>query len=231
MFSLSTFAIYFFSTRSEICPIFHLQLHKEYFETTTSLNNVEINPGPRPIDENPVFCCNKINRGVQQDMAPTCSDENCNAWCHQACNGLSISQTRHAKNSGLSLSPGNVLNMALESPKLLSHLRQFMKFHTVPLLLGNLASFAEILSALVMPIWLTIVRTQLAITFVTLQPRVAGSQTLEEPQEHVLFPPVSGIVISTLHHQQLPIHHHHLTTHLLVPYRHHRSPSWIKACL
>ena len=62
-----------------------------------------INPGPQPLDQNPVFCSlcsNKINCGIQQDMAPTCSDENCNAWCHQACNGLSISQTCHAKNSG-----------------------------------------------------------------------------------------------------------------------------------
>ena len=45
-------------------------------------NDVEINSGPRPIDQNPVFCCicsNKINRGIQQDTAPTCSVDNCNA--------------------------------------------------------------------------------------------------------------------------------------------------------
>ena len=68
--------------------------------------DVEINPGPRPIDQNPVFCtiCSrKINREPQQDMAPTCSNENCSARCHQACNGLSISQTRHAKDSGHSI--------------------------------------------------------------------------------------------------------------------------------
>ena len=68
--------------------------------------DVEINPGPRPIDQKPVFCtiCSKkINRGPQQDMAPTCSDKNCNARCHQACNGLSIGQTRHAKDSGRSI--------------------------------------------------------------------------------------------------------------------------------
>ena len=68
--------------------------------------DVEINPGPRPIDQNPVFCtiCSrKINRGPQQDMAPTCSNENCSARCHQACNGLSTSQTRHAKDSGRSI--------------------------------------------------------------------------------------------------------------------------------
>ena len=53
-----------------------------------------------------MFCCicfNKINRGIQQDMAPTCSLENCNAQCHQACNGLSIHQTRHAKSIGHSI--------------------------------------------------------------------------------------------------------------------------------
>ena len=68
--------------------------------------DVEINQGPRPIDQNPVFCtiCSrKINRGPQQDMAPTCSNENCSARCHQACNRLSTGQTRHAKDSGRSI--------------------------------------------------------------------------------------------------------------------------------
>ena len=36
-------------------------------------------------------------------MAPTCSNENCSARCHQACNGLSTGQTRHAKDSGRSI--------------------------------------------------------------------------------------------------------------------------------
>ena len=36
-------------------------------------------------------------------MAPTCSDESCNARCHQVCNGLSTNHTRHAKNSGRSI--------------------------------------------------------------------------------------------------------------------------------
>ena len=67
--------------------------------------DVEINPGPWPIDQNPVFCtiCSrKINRGPQQNVAPICSNENCSARCHQACNRLSIGQTRHAKDSGRS---------------------------------------------------------------------------------------------------------------------------------
>ena len=45
------------------------------------------------------------------------------------------------------LSPGNVLNMALES--LLSYLLQFMNFQIISLLLENPAPFAEVLSALV----------------------------------------------------------------------------------
>ena len=84
-------------------------ISKYMWNTSTLLllsNDVEINPGPRPINQNPVFCCicsNKINREIQQDTAPTCSVENCNARCHQACNGLSIHQTRHAKDSGRSI--------------------------------------------------------------------------------------------------------------------------------
>ena len=46
------------------------------------------------------ICSNKVNRRIQQDTAPTCSDRNCVARCHQACHGLSINQTCHAKNSG-----------------------------------------------------------------------------------------------------------------------------------
>ena len=48
--------------------------------------DVEINLGPRPIDQNPVFCTiysRKINRGPQQDIAPTCSNENCSVRCYQ----------------------------------------------------------------------------------------------------------------------------------------------------
>ena len=115
--------------------------------------DVKINPGLQPINQNPVFCitCSyKINQGAQQNMVPTCSDEKCNAQCHQPCNGLSISQTRHAKNSGVTLSPASILKMILESPKLSCHLLQFMNLQIVPLLLENLALFAEILSALVM---------------------------------------------------------------------------------
>ena len=50
----------------------------------------------------------------------------------------------------VTLSPRNVLNMALELSKLLYHLLQFIKNQIVPLLLENLAPFARILSALVM---------------------------------------------------------------------------------
>ena len=68
--------------------------------------DVKINPGPRPIDQNPVFCtiCSrKINRGPQQDMAPTCSNKNCSAHDHQKPVTLYQCQTRHAKDSGRSI--------------------------------------------------------------------------------------------------------------------------------
>ena len=52
----------------------------------------------------------------------------------------------------VTLSYGNVLNMALELPKLLYHQLQFMNNQIDPLLLENLAPFALILSAPVMPI-------------------------------------------------------------------------------
>ena len=46
---------------------------------------------------------NSFDRGPQQDMAHTCSNENCSARCHQACNGLPTGQTCHAKDSGHSI--------------------------------------------------------------------------------------------------------------------------------
>ena len=113
-------------------------------------SDAEINPGPRTINQNPVFCSicyNKINWGVQQHMAPTCSKENCNARCHQA--GY-LSAKLVIQKIPVAVSPGNVLNMALKLPKLLSHLLQFMNFQIVPLLLENLAPFANIFSAPVM---------------------------------------------------------------------------------
>ena len=69
-------------------------------------DDVETNPGLRPINQDPAFISiysNRINRRIQEDMAPKRSDKNCNAQCHQACNGLSTSQTRHAKNCGRSI--------------------------------------------------------------------------------------------------------------------------------
>ena len=62
--------------------------------------DIEINPGPRPIDPNPVICdvCNKnINRGINLEASATCYQEDCEARCHQPCNGLTPSQTHHAK--------------------------------------------------------------------------------------------------------------------------------------
>ena len=124
-------------------------ISKYIWNTSTLLllsNDVNINPGPRPIDQNPVFCCicsNKINRGIQQDMAPACSAENCNVRCYQACNGLSIHQTRHAKNSGRSITwtcPHHGTGIA----EIILHLLQFMRFQAVLLVLVNPVPFVEI---------------------------------------------------------------------------------------
>ena len=100
--------------------------------------NVEINPGPRPIDQNPVFCTicfRKINRGPQQDMKPTCSNEICSARFHQACKLV-------MRKILVTLSSGNAHNMALDSPKLSYYLLQSMNDQINPLLLENLAPFA-----------------------------------------------------------------------------------------
>ena len=150
--STSTITIHLYFTGSKICFIFHLQLHMEYVETAASLQSRRINPEPRPINQNPVFCtiCSKKNnQGLQQDMAHTCSGENCDARCHHTCNDLSIDRTCHAKVL-VTLSPGNLLNIALESLRILYHLFQFMNNQIVPLPLENLPPFARILSALVM---------------------------------------------------------------------------------
>ena len=69
-------------------------------------NDVELNPGLLPIDQNPVIgwvYSNKIYHGIQQDMALTWSIGNCNARSRKAYNGLSIHQISHAKNFGCSI--------------------------------------------------------------------------------------------------------------------------------
>ena len=69
-------------------------------------SNIKINQGLRPIDQNPVFCtiCSrKINRGPQQDVAPTCSNKNCSARYHKKPVMLYQRQTHHAKDSGRSV--------------------------------------------------------------------------------------------------------------------------------
>ena len=112
-------------------------------------SDVEINSGPRPIDQNPVFCSissNKINYGIQEDIAPTWSDKNCNAGCHQAYNGLSINQTCYGKNSGLSIT-WKCRQCGSGITEIVSHLLRFMSFQVDLLLLGNLASFVKILFA------------------------------------------------------------------------------------
>ena len=66
-------------------------------------SDVESDPGLRLPDENPIYCiiCSaKIKRGIQQETAPSCTETNCQLRSHQACNGLTVAQTRHAKSCG-----------------------------------------------------------------------------------------------------------------------------------
>ena len=112
-------------------------------------SDVEINSGPRPIDQNPVFCSissNKINYGIQEDIAPT--------WSDKIVTQVVIKLTMVYPSTKLAMekilvspSPGNAVNVALVSPRLLSHLLRFMSFQVDLLLLGNLASFVKVLFA------------------------------------------------------------------------------------
>ena len=113
---------------------------------------VEINPGPRPIDRNRVFspyAPRNLTNGLSK------------IWRLPAPMRIAVHVVIKlvmvyvwAKLVILkilvTLSPGNILNMAVESSKLLCHLLQFMHDEIVPLLLENLALFARILSAPVM---------------------------------------------------------------------------------
>ena len=91
------------------------------------------NLGLRPIDNNPVFCSicsSKINRGIQQDIAPMCSETDCNLQRRHACNDLTANQTL-VENLVNVLLRANVLNMALLSLKLSSHLDQFLSYSSL----------------------------------------------------------------------------------------------------
>ena len=81
-------------------------ISKNIWDTSKLLllcGDVEANPGSRPIATNPVFrtiCALKINRGIQQETAPTCSALKCNALYRQASSGITNNQTHHAKSHG-----------------------------------------------------------------------------------------------------------------------------------
>ena len=87
-------------------------------------------------------------------MAPTCSDENCSARCHQPCNRChqpcNLSAKLVMREILVALSPGNVLNMALESLELLCHLLQFMTSKSNPSC-DNVCHLAAMFSGFVNP--------------------------------------------------------------------------------
>ena len=153
-------------------------------------------------------------------MAPTCFAENCNARCHQACNGLSVHQTRYAKNSGRSIT-WKCLQHGTGIAEITAPPPPVMRFQVVPLLLANPASFVKIRFGLAMLTQLTIAPIHHAIMFVILQPRAVALLFPEGPQEPVFFPLESGTAIYTLHCRQVHIQQHILTPHLHVPHCHH----------
>ena len=121
----------------------------------------------------------------------------------------------------VALSPGNALNIVLVSPKLSSHLPQFMSFQVVLLLQANLAPYVRILFAVSMPTELTMVQIHPEIMSVTLQLRTVALQIPEELQKLAFSLIELGSVIYILQHQQLGINQLNLTLHLHVPQRYH----------
>ena len=146
----SKFITHLCFTLSQICPLFHLEQNLEYFEPTTSFRRHQDFRRPRPIDQNLAFCSmcsNKINRGfnkIRHLHAPTLT------VMHIVIKpAMFYVPTKLAtKKIVVALSPRNALNMTLVSPKLSSHLLQFMSFQFCKV---DLAPFVKILFVLVMP--------------------------------------------------------------------------------
>ena len=156
---------------------------------------------------------NSFDRGPQQDIAHTCSNENCSARCHQAYNGLSTGQTCHAKDSGHSIiwkCPQHGSGIAeviippapvYEQPNRPSAVGKSCSVCMNPIC----TRYADLAYHCADP--------SCDNVFI-LQPRAADSYTQEETLDHALFPPEFGTVISTqqlhqlLHHQQCHILHH-----------------------
>ena len=83
-------------------------LNREFSKLLLLSGDVECNPEPLPVNENPVCCTinsSKVNRGIQQSMVPTCSETKYYARRPQACNGLTCNQSRHEKSCGLTITP------------------------------------------------------------------------------------------------------------------------------
>ena len=101
--------------------------------------DVEINPGPRPIDQNQVFCTifsNKLTEGLSKIWRLAASTK---IAMHVVIKPVMVylSAKLVMRRIPAALSPGNVLNMALKLPKLLCYLFQFMYSQIVHLLLEN----------------------------------------------------------------------------------------------
>ena len=184
---------------------------------------VETNTIPQTIDQDPVFCSicsDRIYRGIRQDTVPYAPTKTVMRDAIKP--AVVYLQAKVAIRKILvALSPGNALNIVLVSPKLSSHLPQFMSFQVVLLLQANLAPYVRILFDVSMPTELTIVQIHPEIMSVTLQLRTVALQIPEELQKLAFSLIELGSVIYILQHQQLDINQLNLTLHLHVPQRYH----------
>ena len=144
-------------------------------------------------------------------MGSTYSNENCSARCHQACNGVSIGQTRYAKDSGHSiiwkyLKHGSGIAEVIVPPAAV------YKQPNWPSAVEKSCSVCR-----------NPIRTRFAdLAYHCANPSCGNVSHLAAAcagfvyLDNALFLQEFGTVISTLHHQQLQILHYHLTTCLLV---------------
>ena len=151
-------------------------------------------------------------------MALTCSNENCNTRCHQACNGLSISQTCDAKNSGRSINwkcPQQSTGIA----KIAIQLRPVYELPNRPSAVGKSCSICR------SPICTHAdLAYHWAIPSCDVSHLSATCSGFENPRGTSRARALSTRVWHYHLHSSpsaTTIHHHHLTTHHLVPHCHH----------
>ena len=146
-------------------------------------------------------------------MAPTCANKNCSARCHQACNGLSIGQTHHAKDSDCSITwkcpqHGSGIAEVIISPA------PVYEQPNLPSAVGKSCS-----------VCMNPIRTRYVdLAYHCANPSCGNVCHLAATCSRFVYPRGNALgytnafstVISTPPHQQLHTLHYHLTTRLLV---------------